>query len=101
MHGRMRKVKSLKNYKSSLILLVAITIGGVLGMVMGEKASIFAPFGLGAYFASVVGQLGSQILTGYIKVFILYLVVSIVYYFVFFTLYAYIGGKNDGQRKIW
>ena len=55
----------------------------------------YAPIGLAAYFANVVGQLGSQILSGYAKVFVLYLIISIVYFIIFFTLYAYIAGGKE------
>lgn len=61
----------------------------------------YAPIGLAAYFANVVGQLGSQILSGYAKVFMLYLAVSIVYFIVFFTIYAYIAGGKDGIKTFW
>lgn len=75
--------------------------GAAVTMKFINLVMYYAPIGLGAYFANVVGQLGSQILTGYIKVFILYLAVSILYYLVFFTLYAYIGGKTDGVKLFW
>lgn len=61
----------------------------------------YAPIGLGAYFANVVGQLGGQILSGYAMVFILYVVVSIIYFFVFFTIYAYIAGRKEGVKVFW
>lgn len=61
----------------------------------------YAPIGLSCYFASIVGQLGSQILTGYLKVFILYLVISIVYYLGFFTLYAFMAGRKAGIKVFW
>ena len=38
-------MKFLKNYASSLILLIAILIGGFLGIILGEKAIIFEPIG--------------------------------------------------------
>ena len=38
-------MKFLKNYKSSLILLFSILLGGSIGLMIGEKASIFAPLG--------------------------------------------------------
>ena len=60
----------------------------------------YAPIGLGAYFANVIGQLGGQILSGYVKVFVLYLVVSIIYFFVFFTIYAYIAGRKKRSKNI-
>ncbi len=35
----------LKNYKSSIFLIISVIIGGVIGLIMGERASIFAPLG--------------------------------------------------------
>ena len=75
--------------------------GSVVTMKMMGLIMYIAPLGLGCYFATVVGQLGSQILGGYIKVFILYIVVSIIYFFGFFTIYAYIAGKKQGVKIFW
>lgn len=61
----------------------------------------YAPIGLGAYFANVVGELGTQILHGYLKTFIIYLVLTVIYYFVFFTLYAYIAAGKKGIAAFW
>jgi Na+/H+-dicarboxylate symporter len=61
----------------------------------------YAPIGLGAYFANVIGELGPQILQGYLRTFIIYLVLSVIYYFGFFTLYAYIAAGKKGIRMFW
>ena len=37
--------KILKNYKSTIILLLAIIVGGIVGVVFGEKATVLSPFG--------------------------------------------------------
>lgn len=37
--------KTLKNYKSSLILLFAIIVGTIIGLIFKEDASVLAPFG--------------------------------------------------------
>ena len=75
--------------------------GSVVTMKMMSLIMYIAPLGLGCYFATVVGQLGSQILSGYIKVFVLYVIVTIIYFFGFFTLYAYIAGKKKGVKTFW
>ena len=75
--------------------------GSIVTMKMMGLIMYIAPLGLGCYFATVVGQLGSQILGGYIKVFILYIAVSIIYFFGFFTIYAYIAGKKQGVKIFW
>ncbi|NEU05627.1 dicarboxylate/amino acid:cation symporter [Clostridium sp. ATCC 25772] len=75
--------------------------GSVVTMKMMSLIMYYAPIGLGAYFASVIGQLGSQILQGYAKVFVLYLVITVIYYFGFFTFYAYVAGKKNGIKLFW
>lgn len=61
----------------------------------------YAPIGLGCYFAALVGTFGSQIAVGYFKTFIVYLVVSILFYFVVYTIYAYISAGVVGVKKFW
>jgi len=60
-----------------------------------------APLGLGCYFASVIGELGPQILSGYARAFILYLLLTVVCYFGLFTVYAYIAGGKNGVTIFW
>lgn len=61
----------------------------------------YAPIGLGCYFAALVGSFGANIALGYAKTFIIYLVVSVLYYFVMYTVYAFIAGKKDGVKTFW
>jgi Na+/H+-dicarboxylate symporter len=70
-------------------------------MKMIKIIMYYAPIGLGCYFASIIGQLGSQILEGYLKVFILYLGISVINYFLFFSIYAYIAAGKEGFRTFW
>ena len=49
----------------------------------------YAPIGLCAYFMNLVGSFGISLISGYLRSFILYTVVGIIYYLVFYTLYAY------------
>lgn len=62
---------------------------------------IYAPIGLGCYFASLIGTFGASIATGFLKTFVIYTVVSIVFYFVMYTLYAYISAGKDGVKAFW
>lgn len=78
-----------------------LSSGAVVCNKVIEIIMYYAPIGLGAYFANVVGALGTQILNGYFKVFILYVFIACIYYFGFFTLYAYIAGKKDGIKSFW
>ena len=61
----------------------------------------YAPIGLGCYFAALVGTFGSQISVGYFKTFITYLVASVVFYFVVYSIYAYISGGKKGFKAFW
>lgn len=61
----------------------------------------YAPIGLGCFFASLTGQLGTQILEGYVKAFLLYIGLTVVYYFGFFSIYAYVAGKGAGVKAFW
>lgn len=75
--------------------------GSAVTMKMMDIIMKIAPLGLACYFANVIGELGGQILEGYLKVFILYGVIAIIYYFVFFTLYAYIAGGKKSVKVFW
>lgn len=58
----------------------------------------YAPIGLCAYFANLVGTYGTELLTGYFKSFILYLVMAILYYVIFYSLYAYLSYRKRGIK---
>lgn len=62
---------------------------------------IYAPIGLGCYFASLIGTFGASIATGFLKTFVIYTVVSILFYFIMYTLYAYISAGKDGVKAFW
>lgn len=57
----------------------------------------YAPIGLCVYFMNLVGSFGISLISGYLRSFILYTVVGIIYYLVFYTLYAYVAG---GKRAV-
>ncbi len=78
-----------------------VEAGAAVMMKIVNIIMYIAPIGLGCYFASVIGELGPQILSGYAKVFILYLILTGVCYFGLFTLYAYIAGGKDGIKTFW
>ena len=61
----------------------------------------YAPIGLGCYFAVLIGTLGSTIALGYLKTFIIYLVLSLFTYFIIYSLYAYIAKGKKGIKLFW
>lgn len=113
---------NLFSKKNMLQIIVFAIFFGVSTVMVGEKAKpvvifleagtsvivkivdiimYYAPIGLFCYFAAVIGQLGGQIIGGYLRVFILYIGISVVYYFGFFTLYAFVSGGKDKVKVFW
>lgn len=103
------------------ILVVAILVGLAINM-SGNKAKpvqdflesaneviinfikiifYYAPIGLGAYFAALVGTYGASIAVGYAKTFFIYTGVCILFYFVIYTLYAYLSAGMKGIKVFW
>ena len=109
--------------KSNMLQLIMFSIVfGIATAMVGEKGKIIAsflqagsdvmmkiidlvmkvaPLGLGCYFASIVGELGPQIISGYARSFILYLVLTVIFYFGLFSIYAFIAGGKDGVKIYW
>ena len=58
----------------------------------------YAPIGLCAYFASLVGTYGPELIGSYAKSFILYLIMALLYYIIFYSLYAYMSYKKKGIK---
>ncbi len=62
---------------------------------------LYAPIGLGCYFAALVGTFGSEIAVGFGKTFIIYTVVAVLFYFIIYSLYAFIAGGKKGFIAFW
>lgn len=64
-------------------------------MKLIELIMYYAPIGLGAYFAALIGEFGPQLLGSYAKAMIIYYPICIFYFFAAFSVYSfYAGGKN-------
>ncbi len=61
----------------------------------------YAPIGLAAFFAALVGDFGPNLLGSYARSMLIYHSVLFAYYFIAFSIYAYIGGNSDGVRRFW
>ncbi len=75
--------------------------GSEVFMKVVKIVMYYAPIGLGAYFATLIGDFGSALLGDYAKAIIIYYPVSIVYFFIGFTLYAFIAGGKEGVKRFW
>lgn len=61
----------------------------------------YAPIGLGVYFAVLIGTFGGSLALGYAKTFVVYTLVSIIFFFVAYSMYAYIAGGKKGFKIFW
>jgi len=59
-----------------------------------------APIGLGAYFASLVGEFGPQLIGDYGRTMLIYYPMCIFYFMLFFPTYAYFAGGTLGVKKM-
>lgn len=108
--------------KSLMALIVFAILGGVATVAVGEKAKIvvaffdglqevimkmvnmvmyLAPLCLGCFFATLIGEQGSQIVGPLSRSIVIYLIAAIVYYGLANTLFAFIGGGSLGVRRYW
>ena len=62
---------------------------------------MYAPIGLGAYFANLVGEFGPNLLGAYGRAMLVYYPVCAAYFVIFFSLYAYWAAGKDGFRRMW
>ena len=99
----------------SIIVGIAINMSGENGepfrkvlesanSIMGNIVKIimyYAPIGLGCYMASFIGTFGTSIAVGYLKTFLVYLVIAILYYFIMYSIYAFIAGGKKGFKAFW
>ena len=77
--------KSLENISNVMMKIIKIIM-------------YYAPIGLCAYFANLIGEFGPQLIGSYAKSMILYYVMCVVYFVIFYYLYAYIAGKKKGVK---
>ena len=109
--------------RGNLIALVVFAVMfGVSAQMAGEKAQpvirfldglneiivkfiklvmYYAPFGLGCYMAALIGTFGGEIAVGYAKTFLAYLIISILYFFIVYSVYAWIAGGKRGFAAFW
>ena len=75
-----------------------------LSLVMMKIVKIimyYAPIGLCAYFANLVGEFGPELIGSYAKTMIFYYAMCVLYFLIFYTIYAYIAGRKSGVKKFY
>lgn len=108
--------------KNMLALILFSLLAGLAASSAGEKGQAFrlflasafevmmkvityimyyAPAGLCAYFAYLVGVFGPELLGSYAKVVVLYYPAAVLYFFLAFTAYVWIAGGRGTVRAFW
>lgn len=73
----------------------------ILSEVFLKMVSIimyYAPIGLGAYFAALIGTFGPELLGSYARAMVVYYPICIIYFFVAFFFYSYFAGGMNGVK---
>jgi Na+/H+-dicarboxylate symporter len=112
----------LLSKKNMLALIVFAVLIGLSSLFVGSRAKVFidflmagnevmgkainlimlyAPIGLGAYFAYLVGVFGPELMGTYVRAMTLYYPMAIFYFFAFFSLYSYLAAGTVGFKAFW
>ncbi len=107
--------------KNMLPLIIFSIVFGMCVNMIGEKGRIiakgldalsdvfikmvgllmyYAPIGLGAYFAALVGEHGKELLGSYARACAIYYPLCLVYMFTAFPLYAWISAGKEGVKSL-
>ena len=108
--------------KSLMALIVFAISSGVAIVSIGEKAKPaldlinslleitmklvtyamkLAPIGLAAFFATLIGQYGTEIVGPLSRSLIIYFIAAVIYYFASNTAFAFIAGGSEGVSSFW
>jgi Na+/H+-dicarboxylate symporter len=108
--------------RNMLALIVFAILVGLAASSCGEKGKAFsdflvaanevmmkviacimyyAPIGLCAYFAHFIGVYGSDLMGSYFRAMLLYYPIAILYFFIAFSVYAYMAAKRRGLLTFW
>ena len=74
----------------------AAVMTGLIRLIM-----LYAPIGLGAYFAYLVGVFGPQLIGTYARALAVYYPVAIGYFCIGFSAYALLAGGRHGLKRFW
>ncbi len=69
-------------------------------MKIVDMIMTFAPIGLGAYFANLVGEFGPQLIGDYGRSMLIYYPMCILYGVIFFPIYAYLANGVKGVKAM-
>lgn len=89
-----------KTDKDKKVSKILNTISSTL-MYFVKIVMYYAPIGILCYFASIVSEFGKELIGSYAKTMIIYYVGTVIYFLVFYTLYAYFADKKNGVKRFY
>ncbi len=90
----------MSNEKGKVFLAFLVSANEIVQNIV-KIIIYYAPIGIGCYFAALVGTFGASIAVGYLKTFVVYTIVSLAFYFIVYTVYAFIAGGKKGVELFW
>lgn len=61
----------------------------------------YAPIGICAYFANLISEMGPELIGTFASYLILYIVACVIYFILFYSLYAFLGKGKKGIKDMW
>lgn len=91
---------SLLNEKS---LMIKSFLNGMTDVFSSMVAMVMklAPIGIACYFASMIGQMGGQVVSSIARLSVIYVVFCILFFIITSSAYAYWGGGKEGLKAYW
>lgn len=78
-----------------------LAAGNAVMMKLIALIMLYAPIGLGAYFAYLTGILGPQLFELYSQIGLLYYGTATFYFLAAFSIYAWLAGRQSGFQFFW
>ncbi len=72
----------------------------IVMMKVIDVVMCYAPIGLCAYFAALVGEFGPQLIGAYGRAMLIYYPLCVLYFLIFFPIYAYIAGGAPAVKRM-
>lgn len=91
---------SLLNEKS---LMIKSFLNGMTDVFSSMVAMVMklAPIGIACYFASMIGQMGGQVVSSIARLSVIYVVFCILFFIITSSAYTYWGGGKEGLKAYW
>ena len=75
--------------------------GNVALLKMIDIIMYYAPIGICAYFANLIAEMGPELIGSYASYLIIYLIACIIYFALFYSLYAFLSKGKEGVKELW